>query len=48
MAGFTFVNMAGDYDYNGREWSDFEKNMAPIKGLTNIISEIRWDNKLVQ
>ena len=27
IKGFTFVNYAGMYDYNDREYSDFKKNM---------------------
>ena len=48
VRGFTFINLAGDYNFRGREWSDFSRNMAPIKALTNITSEIRWDDQLVQ
>ncbi len=40
--GFTFVNVAGNYDYQSNEYSDFVKNMRPIKSLNNVTSDIRW------
>lgn len=46
--GFTFDNNVGEYDYHNNEFSDFRRNMMPIKSLTNIISEIRWGTELVQ
>jgi hypothetical protein len=33
LRGLTIVNSAGPYDYNGREFTDFDCNMMPIKQL---------------
>ena len=47
VRGFTFINAAATYDYLNREYSDFVKNMRPIKTLSNIISDIRWATEIV-
>jgi hypothetical protein len=47
LRGFTFINGAGAYDFNGRENSDFIKNMRPIKMLNNVISDMRWGSDIV-
>lgn len=45
--GFTFINMAGDYNFAGNENSSFVANMRPIKQLTNLVSDIRWGSEIV-
>lgn len=47
LRGFTFVNNCGFYNFEGREWDDFEANMQPIKQLNSVISDIRWGRKTV-
>ena len=47
IKGFTFINQAGMYDYNEREYSDFDRNMKPIKRLSHVISDIRWGYEIV-
>ena len=47
LTGFTFINTAGEYNYNGREYSDFAANMRPIKMLSNVMSDIRWGDEIV-
>ena len=42
IAGLTFINGAGEYDFNDNEYSHFKGNMLPIKMNHNIISDIRW------
>lgn len=45
--GFTFINMAGPYNYNDREYSDFQRNMLPIKNLSRVMSDIRWNEGMI-
>jgi hypothetical protein len=42
VRGFTFINFAGSYDFKDNSYSEFEKHMAPIKGLKNMVADIRW------
>ena len=42
IKGLTFVNFAGSYNFRGREYSDFDKNMRPIRELRGLISDVRW------
>ena len=44
MKGFTFINAAMALDYNNNEFSHFEANMVPIRNLTNMIVDIRWQS----
>lgn len=47
LGGFTFINMAGDYDFVGDGNSRFIQYMRPIKQLPKVISEIRWGTEIV-
>lgn len=47
IKGFTFVNTAGSYNFNGSEYSDFIENMRPIKYITRVMSDMRWGDKIV-
>jgi hypothetical protein len=47
VRGFTFINAAGNYDYLNREFTDFVKNMRPIKTLSNVTSDMRWYTEIV-
>ena len=47
IKGFTFVNRAEPFDFNGNEYSDFKQNMAAIKQLPNLTSAIRWGREIV-
>ena len=45
--GFTFSNQAGDWDFLNREYSDFTRNMRPLKMLSNVSTDIRWGTQIV-
>lgn len=47
IRGFTFVNAAGNYNFLSNEYSDFVKNMRPIKTLNNVTSDMRWAYEIV-
>ena len=47
VRGFTFINTAGNHDYLNREFTDFVKNMRPIKTLSNVTSDMRWYTEIV-
>ncbi len=47
LNGFTFINKSGNWNFFGREYSDFNKNMKPIKMLPNVMSDIRWGTEIV-
>jgi len=42
IRGLTFINMAKNFDYNGKQYSEFEKNIKPIREISRIRSDIRW------
>ena len=42
---FVFTNRAMNYDYNDTEWSDFDKNMEPIKNLL-MSTSMKWGTSL--
>ena len=42
LKGFTFINTAHGLDLDQDEYSNFKANMAPIRGLTNIVVDARW------
>ena len=44
LKGFTLVNSAGPYDYNGDQYSDFQQNMLPIRQNHGLIADIQWLN----
>ena len=44
IKGFTFINLAGSYNFNDHEYSSFHEHMRPIKSLSRVISDIRWAN----
>ncbi len=45
--GFTFINQAGDWNFLKSEYSDFSRNMKPIKMLPNVMSDIKWGTQIV-
>jgi hypothetical protein len=47
VRGFTFINNAGNFDYQSNEYSQFVANMIPIKKLNNVTSDMRWYNEIV-
>ena len=47
ISGFTFINQAGDWNFLKNEYSDFTRNMKPIKFLPNVMSDIRWGTQIV-
>ena len=46
LKGFTFINMAMNFDFEANEYSNFVENMRPIKQLP-ISSEIKWGRHIV-
>ena len=44
LSGFTFINVAMAFDFNNNEFSNFQTNMAPVKNMTNMIVDIRWNS----
>ena len=40
MIGFTFLNI----DLDEKEYSYFEANMEPIRKMTNMKVDIRWNS----
>lgn len=46
LKGFTFINNAIPCDYDANEYSDFKKNMKPIKSLS-LMSDIKWFTEVV-
>lgn len=44
LHGFTLINIAGAYDFNGENYSVFEANMQPIRRLPNLVSDLRWSD----
>ena len=46
LRGLTFINMAKNFDYQGKQYTYFEKNMRPITEISRIRSDIRWQGAL--
>ena len=44
LSGFTLINRATAVDMDQNEHSDFDRNMMPLKSLTNLIVDVRWEN----
>ena len=45
LKGFTLINNARGYDLNDNEYSDFKARIEPIKQISSIISDIRWNDE---
>jgi len=46
LRGFTLINTAGDYNFNGNENSDFPNYMQPFKKLHNVETDLRWGTRI--
>ena len=44
LRGLTLINLAGPYNMRGREFSNFEQNVKPMRELRGVIVDVRWEN----
>ena len=42
LRGLTFINSAGNYDFKGKEHSNFEMNVLQFRQLQGLMCDIRW------
>ena len=43
LRGLTLLNYAGPYDMKGREYSNFQQNIKPLRELRGVIVDARWE-----